>query len=111
MSNTIMFAERYAYCQYWYHTWVNSWDVPNANVQIGAGGLPIVYADVVFQLEPTYSGPNQTCNQLLYQAWDPGGIQVLLGDGSVRSVSPTVSTLSWFSAIHPNDNNVLGPDW
>jgi prepilin-type N-terminal cleavage/methylation domain-containing protein len=110
MSNTIMFGERYAFCNYWYKTWASSWDQTSAGV-IGTGSLPIVYADVLFQLEPTFTGPTQTCNQQLYQSWDAGGIQVLLGDGSVRGVSPTVSTLTWFSAIHPNDGNVLGPDW
>jgi hypothetical protein len=110
MSNTIMFAERYSFCQLWYHTWVSNWN-DNGTLPLGGGSLGIVYGDVLFQLEPTFAGSNPGCNQFLYQSFDAGGIMVLLGDGSVRSVSGTVSQQTWFSAIHPNDGNVLGADW
>jgi len=34
-----------------------------------------------------------------------------LGDGSVRSVSGSVSVATWRSALLPNDGRVLGSDW
>jgi prepilin-type N-terminal cleavage/methylation domain-containing protein len=113
MSNTIMFAERYSVCNYWYRTWISSWDTPAGDnpTPLGGSGLPIVFSDVVFQLEPTYDSPTQTCNPYLYQSFELGGIQVLLGDGSVRSVSGQVSQQTWFDAIHPNDGNTMGSDW
>jgi prepilin-type N-terminal cleavage/methylation domain-containing protein len=110
MSNTIMFAERYSFCQQWYHSWVSNWD-SNGSLPLGSGSVGIVYADFLFQLEPTFSGTNQACNPALFQSFDAGGIQVLLGDGSVRSVGRDVSQQTWFNAIHPNDGNVMGADW
>jgi hypothetical protein len=40
-----------------------------------------------------------------------GGIQVGLGDGSVRFVSQGVSSTTWWFAITPNRGDVLGADW
>jgi prepilin-type N-terminal cleavage/methylation domain-containing protein len=34
-----------------------------------------------------------------------------LGDGSVRPVSPGITTATWVNACVPNDGNVLGSDW
>lgn len=41
----------------------------------------------------------------------PGGAQVVLADGSTRTVSPAVSPATWRNAVVPNDGEVLGPDW
>jgi hypothetical protein len=50
------------------------------------------------------------CNPYLLQATD-GGCQVGLMDGSVRTVSPSVSGTSWVRAIWPRDGMVIGSDW
>jgi hypothetical protein len=34
-----------------------------------------------------------------------------LADGSVRTVSYSISKSTWLHAITPDDGNVLGPDW
>jgi hypothetical protein len=39
------------------------------------------------------------------------GIQVLLMDGSVRSVSTSMSATSWYTALLPNDGLPMGNDW
>jgi hypothetical protein len=39
------------------------------------------------------------------------GINVGLGDGSVRFVSQGVSPNTWWSAMTPAGNEVLGSDW
>jgi len=38
-------------------------------------------------------------------------MQVGLGDGSVRGVSSSVSSTTWWSAVTPNAGEVLGSDW
>jgi prepilin-type N-terminal cleavage/methylation domain-containing protein/prepilin-type processing-associated H-X9-DG protein len=40
-----------------------------------------------------------------------GGIQVGLADGSVRSVSPSVSPATWWAAVTPSAGDILGSDW
>jgi len=39
------------------------------------------------------------------------GLQVLLVDGSVRNVRPSINTLTLHTALVPNDGGVLGSDW
>ncbi len=39
------------------------------------------------------------------------GTLVVLGDGSVRSISPKLSFVTWQNACHASDGNVLGADW
>ena len=34
-----------------------------------------------------------------------------LMDGSVRSVTPSLTAITWQNAINPQDGNVLGSDW
>jgi prepilin-type N-terminal cleavage/methylation domain-containing protein len=51
------------------------------------------------------------CNPRLLQSLSPGGIQVAMGDGSVRLVSQGISNVTWGRAIDPNDGYPLGPDW
>jgi prepilin-type N-terminal cleavage/methylation domain-containing protein/prepilin-type processing-associated H-X9-DG protein len=40
-----------------------------------------------------------------------GGINVALGDGSVRFVPQGISGVTWWSAMTPAGGEVLGPDW
>jgi prepilin-type N-terminal cleavage/methylation domain-containing protein len=40
-----------------------------------------------------------------------GGCMVGLGDGSARSVSPSISQATWWEACVPDDGSTLGPDW
>src|SRR5262249_39967833 len=62
---------------------------------------------IPFQTTPA----RDTCQQNVTQSPHPGAMMVGLGDGSVRSVSPSVSTLTWYNACHPYDGNALGGDW
>ena len=45
------------------------------------------------------------------QSFSAGGLQVALGDGSVRSVAPSISPTTWARAVNPTDGNVLNSDW
>jgi type II secretory pathway pseudopilin PulG len=67
---------------------------------------PWSYA-VLFQQKPTVA----QCDPLRLQSFTLGGIQVGMGDGSVRSVSSGVSQPTWGRAIDPSDGLPLGSDW
>jgi prepilin-type N-terminal cleavage/methylation domain-containing protein len=62
---------------------------------------------VVFQTKPTVA----QCDPLRLQSFTVGGIQVGMGDGSVRTVSSGISPITWGRAIDPQDGGVLGSDW
>ncbi len=64
------------------------------------GGIP-------FQTTPA----PDTCQQNVTQSPHPSATLVGLGDGSVRTVSPSIATLTWYQACHPYDGTVLGSDW
>jgi prepilin-type N-terminal cleavage/methylation domain-containing protein len=74
-----------------YSTWPPTWGPPAATPQM----TPTVANCVWYNL----------------QAMDAGGCLVAMFDGSVRSVSPTVSGTTWYAAIWPTDGLVLGSDW
>jgi prepilin-type N-terminal cleavage/methylation domain-containing protein len=69
-------------------------------------GYPVLYIPL-----PQVAPPIQACNPRFVQAYNQGGIQVLMVDGSVKGVSPSVSQLTWAYAIMPDDGQVLGGDW
>ncbi len=61
-----------------------------------------------FQVQPNMlSG----CNTNLAQSPHPGGINVCLGDASVRFVAGTIAEATWAAACDPRDGAVLGSDW
>jgi hypothetical protein len=62
---------------------------------------------VAFQVAP----PTQGASVLLPQGFLPEGIQVAMGDTSVRMVSPKCSSITFYHACTPNGNEVLGDDW
>jgi prepilin-type N-terminal cleavage/methylation domain-containing protein/prepilin-type processing-associated H-X9-DG protein len=71
----------------------------------------------------------QFCRQTTAWSWNPGGpqglsicmcravsphtggINVSMGDGSVRFVNGAVSATTWYSAVTPAGGEVLGGDW
>lgn len=65
--------------------------------------------DVTFQLTPKVT--NVRCTGGAPQSFAVHGVQVAMGDISVRTVSPRISVKTWNEAITPNDGNVLGSDW
>jgi prepilin-type N-terminal cleavage/methylation domain-containing protein len=67
-------------------------------------------APIFIGSNPPELPPNQyTCNGDRPQALSTV-CQTLLGDGSVKSVSPTVAPATWAGALTPNGGEVLG-DW
>jgi prepilin-type N-terminal cleavage/methylation domain-containing protein len=124
-SNTILFTEKYARCEYppgsktgggtmWAHPGVNS----------GQSWWPAVMSPDYKKYNPNSYGPNPgavfqlrpspfigSCDWTRASTGHTGGIQVGLADGSVRNVSSGVSYLTWWYAFTPNGGEVLGSDW
>jgi prepilin-type N-terminal cleavage/methylation domain-containing protein len=55
--------------------------------------------------------PQNACIGDRLQAFSGAGMQVVMMDGSVRLVSPSVSTATLAQALVPDDGFVLGTDW
>jgi prepilin-type N-terminal cleavage/methylation domain-containing protein len=85
---------------------------PEVNLQF----YPWSYMTVP-QIRPPVNAPpggftaaNQ-CNPQRLQAYSAGGMTVGLGDGSCRTISPSISQLTFGLAVDPNDGQTLGSDW
>ncbi len=69
---------------------------------------------------PNYSNNNKSfqtapppadCDYRITQSAHTGGMQAMLGDASVRSVTSSISLQTWIRACDPRDNQPLGNDW
>jgi prepilin-type N-terminal cleavage/methylation domain-containing protein/prepilin-type processing-associated H-X9-DG protein len=118
VSNTIFFTERIQGC------WsVSSWDWAGKDWSNPAFAVPMWHAkgttvsDAIgtasrFEVQPP--GPwidDPTCNQRVAQSPHAGGINVALGDGSVRFLNAGMNPNTWWAACTIAGNEVLGPDW
>jgi prepilin-type N-terminal cleavage/methylation domain-containing protein len=92
------------FCPSWW-----AWYQPNngfTNHNAPPNGYPLLWITVP-QVAPT----QLQCDPRRVQGFGAGGIQVALMDGSVRSVAPGITQLTWACAVMPNDGLVLGSDW
>ena len=109
-SNTIGVAEKYARCNnsgtLWGHgAWNPAWE-PRFNSWVNRG------PSSKFQVQPTPNpATTSSCDNVRPQTAHPGGMNVLLMDGSVRNVSQAISNNTWWSACTPAGGEVLGADW
>jgi type II secretory pathway pseudopilin PulG len=98
-SNTIMFAEKYAACSNW------------ASITNGA---PVGCFKPAYTAQANTSPPFQVlpspsaCNCALPQSAHAGGIQVGMGDGSVRMIHENVSDAVWYAANNPSEGLPAG---
>jgi prepilin-type N-terminal cleavage/methylation domain-containing protein/prepilin-type processing-associated H-X9-DG protein len=115
LSNTILFAEKYVRCgetatgsnnggstwarNFWNSTWGGYFNVRLAGPTYS------------FQVQPNPYLSMTTCEYRLPSTPHSGGIQVLLGDGSVRTVNGGISPATWWAACTPTGGEVLGNDW
>ena len=53
----------------------------------------------------------ENCDSSRGQSGHIGGMNVGMGDGSVRFVSANISATTWAEACDPRDGSVLGSDW
>ena len=138
-SNTIGYFERYAICGdqssplgtgygYVQRIWAedgqnagpraqkytnNVFFIPSYWVSIPGGydpnpppGYPLTYITL-----PQAAPSELRCDPTRLQAHTAAGIQVLLMDGHVRTVSAGITPLTGLAAILPNDGVTLGSDW
>ncbi len=103
-SNTIFFTEQRSTCDGFWPDWGPS--IADASWPQPTG------AAAIFLVQP----PGTNCpfsGGQLYRAVSPhtGGINVGLGDGSVRFVASGTSPNTWWFALTPNRGETLGSDW
>lgn len=118
-SNVIVHTERYGtcgttvantFCNLWSDsnsTWPPVFCVQNgtSNHASAAAGYPACF---MFQVQPNWQN---TCLSDHAQSPHGGGINVCLGDASVRFVSASISAATWAQACDPQDGVTLGSDW
>lgn len=110
-SNTVFVAERFAACGNTGNLWAwpggdwgpNSWGVTFANQPWGGNW------NSPPQIQPIPW--NTACDPTRPQTSHTGAAPMVMGDGSVRTVSGTVSQTTWISAITPDDGVPLGSDF
>jgi prepilin-type N-terminal cleavage/methylation domain-containing protein len=104
-SNTIIFAEKVVRCSdgyspLWGHgSWDYNW-MPAFQTWIDSG------PGAMFQVTPTTN-----CNHFLASSFHTAGMNVGLGDGSVRFLSQGISGNTWWYACTPAGGDILGSDW
>jgi prepilin-type N-terminal cleavage/methylation domain-containing protein len=136
-SNTVFFAEGYAYCYtqtlggyvyregYWasyggdpsQYVPINgntgqSFNIVNGTYQVlvytnNYTSYSYVTPNYPFQVRP----PTSNCDANVPQGLSSGGLQVLLGDGSVRLLDPSMTKATWNAALTPAGGETLGSDW
>jgi prepilin-type N-terminal cleavage/methylation domain-containing protein len=120
-SNTVFFGEIYASCSLSTDPanggsaaslWADStlpWRPIMCHNTFNKSTLPGYNACFTFQVRPTpYFG---ACDPSRGQSSHTAGMNVGLGDGSVRFVVQSISATTWANACDPRDGNVLGSDW
>jgi prepilin-type N-terminal cleavage/methylation domain-containing protein/prepilin-type processing-associated H-X9-DG protein len=139
-SNTILFTEKYGQCEAKCSlgggasvsgsAWGRAVFPPgpyNANTLGSSFGPYFAFANrmevgpnFTFQVQPTpFTNPNASCGGNSTAVCDyrrpssphSGGINVGLGDGSVRFVSASISGTTWWAAVTPAGGEVMGGDW
>jgi prepilin-type N-terminal cleavage/methylation domain-containing protein len=127
LSNTVLFAEGYAWCDDRGRIALYSWNYHNfgltwalTNVQLPPGSPSINYPSGMpntlrFQVRPQPL-PYARCNGRdccdNWRAQTPHAVMnVALADGSVRTVAASVAQTTWDNALLPRDGNPLGSDW
>lgn len=128
LSNTVAFTEQYAACaigigvdcgvlwampgvdinKQWTPVIANSRPVPLGYEGNGGFGA----WNWTPQGNPTISQfGSKSCGKSNAESGHSFGVQCLLGDGSVRAVSASITVPTWQNALTPDDRNVLGSDW
>jgi prepilin-type N-terminal cleavage/methylation domain-containing protein/prepilin-type processing-associated H-X9-DG protein len=120
-SNTIMFAEKYG--QPSNDPWSVDWGGNTWWEWSPKFAYDITGPASKFLLQPTKnwcdanqgfslaSNRNVNICSILAETAHTGGMNVGMGDGSVRNVSPSISGNTWWAAVTPNNGDILGNDW
>jgi prepilin-type N-terminal cleavage/methylation domain-containing protein len=122
LSNTILYVDKYTYCTTLgtavgasgqncdtYNCGGQNWSDPELDYFTPTFGW--FYqgpAGNMFQIQPNYTA---ACDPMRPSSGHTAGINVCMGDGSVRLVAQGMSANTWFIALIPNDGNPLPSDW
>lgn len=119
VSNTVVFTEMYGTCgtsgniAFMYGSlWADSNSIwrpafctnNSSKIPVGSGYPPCLK----FQVQPNWM---TQCDSARPQSGHSRGINVCMGDGSVRHVSGDVSDATWGYVCDPRDGNIGGSDW
>jgi prepilin-type N-terminal cleavage/methylation domain-containing protein len=111
LSNTVLFGEVYQTCDRLSRIALYSWYYSDFGLNwYGQGNT------LMFQARPLAKDYNdcpagaECCDNWRAQSGH-NGMNVCLGDGSVRFVTKSVSQPTWDAALLPRDGQVLGSDW
>jgi prepilin-type N-terminal cleavage/methylation domain-containing protein len=111
-SSTILLAERYGKCNYF------NFDPPRGGSAWGVYAYDQFYSNIFglgyqdfFKMPPQAKPTIAECSIFRPQAFTAAGCQVALVDGSVRTVSTSISLETWKAALSPAGGEVLGNDW
>ena len=99
-SNTIFFAERFTVCNGEPTGWGFAAD------SLRAPGFNL-FEPVYFQINPSPAN----CIPGTPQSGHVGGVNLGIGDGSVKFVTSRLSPTTWRAACTPNGGEILGADW
>jgi len=104
-SQTILFAEQLTNCQGYSRLWAHgNWDynwMPAFETWVESG------PGAMFQVMPTQA----QCDHFRASTGHPAGMQVCLADGSVRTLSQSMSATTYWYACTPAGGETLGADW
>jgi prepilin-type processing-associated H-X9-DG protein len=104
-SNSIFFTELRSACSGFWPDWGTSISDASWPQPTGANAM------FLLQPAPTNNCPFSSTQNNVAVSPHTGGINVGLGDGSVRFVSSAVSPGTWWSALTVNQGEVLNSDW
>jgi prepilin-type N-terminal cleavage/methylation domain-containing protein len=123
-SNNSTSAYRYSYwCGYYYdynYTSSSSYTYTGSYyVNLGYGSSSYTYSSnyytpkflLVGGKTPQAKPSQNNCDGSMPQGFASGGTQVLLGDGSVRVIAPSMSPATWVAAVTPANGEVMGNGW
>jgi prepilin-type N-terminal cleavage/methylation domain-containing protein/prepilin-type processing-associated H-X9-DG protein len=120
-SNTILFAEKYGQpsADPWSVNWGgNTWWEwsPKFAADIQGPGSTFLSKPTIAYCDSTrvtghFAGANQNICSQMPETAHTGGMNVGMGDGSVRSVNNGISGTTWWAACTPKAGDILGSDW
>ena len=121
-SQTILFAEKYSQsdpADPWSQDWGGNtwweWSPKFAADYTGPKSKflsqPTLQTCKATQVPAELLGGNKNICAIVAAGSHTGGMNVALGDGSVRFLSASISNVTWWNLVTPADGNVLGSDY
>jgi prepilin-type N-terminal cleavage/methylation domain-containing protein/prepilin-type processing-associated H-X9-DG protein len=114
MSQTVFFTEKAAFCTDGFHVGGSLWSFPplypNPWLHNFSAAFPLTPPTPATPLYGLWNQqpPPGTCDPRNAQSPHTGGINVCMGDGSVRSVALSVSPQTWTAVLTPNSAPIYG---